>query len=79
MRFDRWIKLFDNIVAMSNWTDDKIFNMLVTKLTGTANEMLQNLLDSITKEYSGIKKLLQDRFHGKENKDYFQVQLEEDI
>jgi len=77
MRFDRWIKLFDNIVAMSNWTDDEIVNMLVTKLTGAANEMLQNILDSVTKEYSEIKKLLQERFHGKENKDYFQAQLEE--
>ena len=77
MRFDRWIKLFDNIVAMSNWSDDEIVNMLVTKLTGAANEMFQNILDSVTKEYSEIKKLLQERFHGKENKDYFQAQLEE--
>jgi hypothetical protein len=34
MRFDRWIKLFDNIVAMSDWTSDETVNMLVTKLTG---------------------------------------------
>jgi hypothetical protein len=77
MRFDQWIKLFDNIVAMSNWTDEEIVTMLVTKLTGAANEMLQNILDSVTREYGEIKKLLQDRFHGKENKDYFQSQLEE--
>ncbi len=55
MRFDRWIKLFDNIVAMSSWTDDEIVNMLVTKLTGAANEMLQNILDSVTKENEEIK------------------------
>ena len=24
MRFDQWIKLFDNIVTMSNWTDEEI-------------------------------------------------------
>ncbi len=77
MRFDRWIKLLDNIVAISNWTDDEIVNMLVTKLTGAANEMLQSILDSVTKEYTEIKKLLQERCHGKENKDYFQAQLEE--
>ena len=77
MRFDRWIKLFDNIVAMSNWTDDEIVNMLVTKVTGAANEMLQNILDSVTKEYAEIKKLLQERFHGNEDQDYFQSQLEE--
>jgi hypothetical protein len=29
-----------------------------------------------TKEYVVIKKLLQEKFHGKENKDYFQAQLE---
>ena len=51
--------------------------MLETKLTGAANEMLQIILDSVTKECSEIKKLLQERFHGKENKDYFQAQLEE--
>ena len=39
MRFYRWIKLFDNRVAMSNWTDDEIVNMLVTKLASAANEM----------------------------------------
>ncbi len=77
MRFDQWIKLFDNIVTMSNWTDEEIVTMLVTKLTGAANEMLQNILDSVTREYGVIKKVLQDRFHGKENKDYFQSQLEE--
>ena len=77
MRFDRWIKLFDNIVAMSNWTDDEIVNMLVTKVTGATNEMLQNILDSVTKEYAEIKKLLQERFHGNEDQDYFQSQLEE--
>jgi hypothetical protein len=26
IRFDRWIKLFDNIVAMSNWKDDETVN-----------------------------------------------------
>jgi hypothetical protein len=77
MRFDRWVKLFDNIVAMSKWTDDEIVNILVTKLTGAANEMLQNILDSVTKEYLVIKELLRERFHGKEKEDYFQAQLEE--
>jgi hypothetical protein len=77
IRFDRWIKLFDNIVAMSNWTDDETVNMLITKLTGPAHEMLQNILDSVTKDYQEIKKLLHERFHGNENQDYFQAQLEE--
>jgi hypothetical protein len=77
LRFDRWIKLFDNIVAMSNWTDDETVNMLITKLTGPAHDMLQNILDSVTKDYQEIKKLLHERFHGNENQDYFQAQLEE--
>ena len=68
MRFDQWIKLFDNIVIMSNWTDKEIVTMLVTKLTGAANEMLQNILDSVTREYGVIKKLLQDRFMEKKTK-----------
>jgi hypothetical protein len=39
--------------------------------------MLQNILDSVTKDYQEIKKLLHERFHGNENQDYFQAQLEE--
>ena len=39
--------------------------------------ILQNILESVTKEYVVINKLLQERFHRKENKDYFQAQLEE--
>jgi hypothetical protein len=77
LRFHRWIKLFDNIVAMSNWTDDETVNMLITKLTGPAHDMLQNILDSVTKDYQEIKKLLHERLHGNENQDYFQAQLEE--
>jgi hypothetical protein len=58
MRFDRWIKLFDNIVAMSDWTSDETVNMLVTKLTGEAHELLQNILEAVTKDYQKIKKAL---------------------
>jgi hypothetical protein len=47
MRFDRRIKLFYNIVAMSNWFDEEFVNKLVKKLKGAANEMLQNILDSV--------------------------------
>ncbi len=61
IRFDIWIKLFDNIVAMSNWTDDEMVNMLITKLTGPAHEMLQNILDSVTKDYQEIKKIITRR------------------
>jgi hypothetical protein len=39
--------------------------------------MLQNILDSVTKDYQEMKKLLHERFHGNENQDYFQAQLEE--
>jgi hypothetical protein len=47
MTFDHWIKLFDNVVAKSNWTEKETVNMLVTKLTGATHEMLQNVLDSV--------------------------------
>ena len=77
MRFDRWIKLFDNIVAMSDWTSEETVSMLITKLTGEAHEMLQNILDTVTKDYKEIKKLLHERFHGNENQNFFQAQLED--
>ncbi len=77
MRFDRWIKLFENIVAMSDWTSDETVNMLVTKLTGEAHEMLQNILDTVTKDYKEIKKLLHQRFHGNENQVFFQSKFED--
>ncbi|KAK4028403.1 hypothetical protein OUZ56_017683 [Daphnia magna] len=70
-RFDRWIKLFENIVAMSNWNEKEKMNMLVTKMAGSAHDILQNILESVTQDY-------------KENvsmetkiKTFFQTQLEE--
>jgi hypothetical protein len=71
MRSDQWIKLFDNIVAMSNWTDEEIVTMLVTKLTGAANEMLQNILDSVTREYGVIKNCCRTDFMEKKTKIIF--------
>ncbi|KAK4045297.1 hypothetical protein OUZ56_032835 [Daphnia magna] len=72
-RFDRWIKLFDNVVAISNWTDEDKINMPITKMTGAANEILQNLLDSYSRDYTEIKALLLERFHGNETTDFFQT------
>ncbi|KAK4007625.1 hypothetical protein OUZ56_012779 [Daphnia magna] len=76
-RFDRWIKLFENIVAMSNWNEKETMNMLVTKMAGSAHDILQNILESVTQDYKEVKRLLQERFHGNENQDFFQTQLEE--
>ncbi|KAK4003252.1 hypothetical protein OUZ56_005027 [Daphnia magna] len=76
-RFDRWIKLFENIVAMSNWNEKEKMNMLVTKMAGSAHDILQNILESVTQDYKEVKRLLQERFHGNENQDFFQTQLEE--
>ncbi|KAK4006498.1 hypothetical protein OUZ56_011652 [Daphnia magna] len=76
-RFDRWIKLFENIVAMSNWNEKEKMNMLVTKIAGSAHDILQNILESVTQDYKQVKRLLQERFHGNENQDFFQTQLEE--
>lgn len=50
IRFNRWIKLFENIVAMSNWNKERM-NMLVTKMAGSAHDILQNILESITQDY----------------------------
>ncbi|KAI9552210.1 hypothetical protein GHT06_022553 [Daphnia sinensis] len=76
-RFDRWIKLFENVVAMSNWNEKEKMNMLVTKMAGPAHDILQNILESVTQDYKEVKRLLQERFHGNENQDFFQNQLEE--
>ncbi len=57
VRFDRWIKLFDNVVAMSNWNNSDIISMLSTKMTGEAYDFLQNILESDTQDYIKIKAL----------------------
>ncbi|KZS20520.1 Uncharacterized protein APZ42_012773 [Daphnia magna] len=53
--FDRWIKLFENVVEMSNWNEDEKINMLIPKISDTANEIMQNILDSNTQDYEEIK------------------------
>ena len=62
VRFDRWIKLFDNVVAMSNWNNSDIISMLSTKMTGKANNFFQNILESYTQDYAKIKALLDRKF-----------------
>ena len=75
-RFERWIKLFENVVSMSNWSDEEKINMLITKMTDKAHDILQNMLESHTQDYEEIKKLLQQRFHGNETKDFYQKKFE---
>ena len=76
IRFDRWIKQFENVVNMSNWTDDEKVNMLTTKMTDKAYDILQNILESHTTDYNDIKNLLQDRFHGNETIDYYEKKFD---
>ena len=76
VRFDRWIKQFENVVNMSNWTDDEKVNMLTTKMTDKAYDILQNILESHTTSYNDIKQLLQDRFHGNETEDYHEKKFD---
>ncbi len=45
VRFDRCIKLFDNVVAMSKWNNADIVNMLSTKMSGEAYDLLQNKIE----------------------------------
>ncbi|KAK4007129.1 hypothetical protein OUZ56_012290 [Daphnia magna] len=52
-------------------------NMLLTKMDGSAHDILQNIIESVTQDYKEVKRLLQERFHGNENQDFFQTQLEE--
>ena len=75
-RFDRWIKLFENVVAMSNWTDEEKVNMLITKMTDKAHDILQNILESYTVDYEEIKGILYERFHGNETEDFYQKKFD---
>ena len=43
VRFDRWIKQFESVTAMSDWDDDETILMLTTKMTDKANNILQNI------------------------------------
>ena len=70
VRFHRWIKLFDNVVAMSNWNNSDIISMLSTKMTGEAYDFIQNILESDTQDNIKIKALFQENFHGDEDFDF---------
>ncbi|EFX65897.1 hypothetical protein DAPPUDRAFT_116869 [Daphnia pulex] len=77
VRFDRWIKLFDNVVVMSNWNNSDIVNMLSTKMSGEAYDFLQNIMESDTIDYNKIKALFQENFHGDEDADFYQEKFDE--
>jgi hypothetical protein len=77
VRFNRWIKSFDKIVAMLNWNNADIVNMLWTKMSGEAYDLLQNIMESGNQEYSSIKSLFQENFHGDEDSDYYQNKFDE--
>jgi hypothetical protein len=77
VRFDRWIKLFDNVVAMSNWNNSDIISMLSTKMTGEAYDFIQNILESDTQDNIKIKALFQENFHGDEDADFYRDKFDE--
>ena len=77
VRFDRWIKRFDNIVAMSNWNDDEIINMLCIKMSGEAYDFLQDVMENGNYNYRKIKEIFQENFHGDEDVDFYQEKFEE--
>lgn len=47
-------------------------NLFITKMTGKANEILQNTLDSCTQDYEEIKNVLLQRFHENKSTYFFQ-------
>ncbi|KZS03390.1 Uncharacterized protein APZ42_033850 [Daphnia magna] len=51
----------------------------VANLSQLTAKFFQYLMDpeSVTQDYKEVKRLLQERFHGNENQDFFQTQLEE--
>jgi hypothetical protein len=71
VRFNCWIKLFDNVVAMSNWNNSDIITKLSAKMTGEAYDFLQNILESDTQDYAKIKALFKENFHGDEHADFY--------
>jgi hypothetical protein len=75
VRFDRWIKLFDNVVAMSNWNNSDIVGMLSTKMSGEAYDFLQNIMESDTIDCNKIKALFQENFHGDEDAEFIKKNL----
>ena len=61
---------------MSNWSDEEKVNMLITKMTDRAHDILQNVLESYTVRYDNIKAILHERFHGSETEDYYQKKFD---
>ena len=76
VRFDRWIKQFESVVAMSDWDDDETILMLTTKMTDKANDILQNILECHTRDYDTFRRILHNRFHGSATEDFYQRQFQ---
>ena len=76
VRFNRWIRQFEIVVALSSWNKAEKIAMLTTKMTDKAYDILQNILDTQIADYEAIRRLLHSRFHGSENEDYYRKKFD---
>ncbi len=77
VRFDRWIRQFENIV--SSLSPSEKVHMLAQKVTGPAYEFLHNILDSdsdFSFDYDYVKTILHQNYHGFETEDYYQMKFD---
>ncbi len=77
VRFDRWIRQFENIAPSLSPTEK--VHMLAQKFTGPANEFLHNILDSdpdFSLDYDYVKTILHQNYHGFETEDYHQKKFD---
>lgn len=78
-RFDRWIKQFEAVVNLSNWSDEEKVHMLSIKMTDKAHDIVQNILECETYTFQELKGILNIRFHGNETIDYYQKKFDDAI
>ena len=75
-RFDDWISKFERICTFTDWTAGDMAQILVTKMTDLAYDVIQDVLEQDVRTYSDLKDKLIERFHGNETTEYYQEKFD---
>ena len=70
-RFDDWISKFEHICSFTNWNPPEMAQILVTKMTDLAYDVIQDVLEQGVNTYAELKDKLIERFHGSETIEYY--------
>ena len=76
-RFDDWIAHFESVMDTADWDSDRRIKLLCSKLTNLATDSINTFKQNHpirAKSYEKIKKCLQDRFHGSDDRVHYSTE-----